>query len=79
MTPHSFVAMYVCIGGTYYIILQDVDSSALQIVAGRPVKHQYCLPNVDCQFVHQGHLYKGVNILIQWANMPLVHKYQILL
>jgi len=41
MTPHSFVAMYVCIGGTYYTLLQDVDFPALQIVAGSPVKHHY--------------------------------------
>jgi hypothetical protein len=52
MTSHRFVAMYVCIGGTYYTILQDVDSSAFQTVTGRHVKHQYCLQNMGCQFVH---------------------------
>lgn len=64
--------MYVCIGGIYNTLLQDVDFSALKIVVGSPVKPQYCLPNMGSQFVNQVHLYESVNVLMQWANMPLV-------
>lgn len=62
VTPHNVVATYVCFGGTYYTLLQDVDFSAFQIVAGSLVKHQYCLPNLGCQFINQIHLYKSVSV-----------------
>jgi len=72
MTPHNSVVMSVCIGGTYNILLQGVDFSALKIVAGSPVKPKYRLPNMGSQFVNPVHLYKSVNVLMQCANMPLV-------